>query len=327
MPFRDPACVLIYGPSGAGKTVDELYSFPNAFFCAPPGALKPGKLVVGYEPPDWHVWDPPDVESITKFLPTVATTRCTRCPKPHAFTEAVVDDFSLYVDRQIVVLEQQRLSGGPLWQRLQSILLDFRDVGRRCRLHLTVSCHERGPKVVDGIGQRGGPKLPGKLPEAVPAAFDLVVRATYGGGAVPGAVGGRIGWPGMYRCSPSDTNFVSRDRHGVAPDPAPMNIAEVLRAAEYVIARAPGLEWMDEAVRVVATALLFDAGGHYRPPTDDHMVLQAALGLFHPSMNPLHVNWVLRDAVDRVVIARSRLNPHAMFGVAPVRPQLQPAVR
>ena len=50
-PFNgDNAVVAIYGPSGLGKTVDQLYSFPQGLFVAPPGALKPAEKVVGHLP-------------------------------------------------------------------------------------------------------------------------------------------------------------------------------------------------------------------------------------------------------------------------------------
>jgi hypothetical protein len=176
---------------------------------------------------------------------------------------------------------------------------------------LTGQCHERAAAVMAGLAQRGGPALPGKLPEQLPTTADLVLHAVFAPN-LPGVMGGRTGWSGIYRCAPADNAFVTGDRNNVTPDPAPMNLAELLRAAEYGVARASGLEWMDDAVRVIATELLAQP-----PAREKEVLVYAVKNLFHPSTNPQHVTWVLRDAVDRVLIARTspRTNPLRLYGL------------
>lgn len=303
--FHDPSFNLLYGVSKAGKSTDLLYSFPEAFFLAPPGALKPSVNVVGHNVPPEHCYDPKTVADATEKLRLVVAKPCAHCGR--RFVAVGVDDFSLLAELSMYVLEK-KLSGWKLWAALQDEVLEFRDTARRLGVHVIMNAHERAPAIVSGVAQRGGPKLPGRLPEALPAGCDMVLRAAPGSSTIGAS---RIGWGGVYKCNPNDPSFVTGDRHGVTPDNAPMNTAEILRAAGYEIPRAIGMEWMDGAVQTIAEVLW--RGG----PTSDIVNLkEATMWLAQNGVtNALHARWVLRDAYDRVVIARARANPLAMFGV------------
>ena len=314
--FKDPAFGGTYGVSKSGKTTDNLYSFPGAFYLAPPGALKPSVNVVGYAVPAQNMYDPKSVPDATAKLKEVA--------RLGRHKVGVVDDFSMLCELSFALLEGRGLSGWKLWGALADEVLEFRDTGRRLGMHLLVNMHERGPAMVNGSAQRGGPKLPGKLPESFPAGCDIILRAA------PGAsnFGSKFGWANVYKCNPNDPGFVTGDRHGVTPDNAPMNLGEILRAAGYEIPRAPGMEWMDRAVEAVTDVLL--RGGS----VNDAANLQAAAPWlvgqmvtlpFYAAMKDtqegqrqtlLHARWVLRDAYDRAIIQRSRSNPLALFGIA-----------
>mgnify|MGYP000882882058 CR=1 FL=1 len=324
--FRDPVFGGTYGVSKTGKTTDTLYSFPGAFYLAPPGALKPSVHVVGFDVPEAHCYDPKSVPDAVKKLKEIANKRCPHCG--HVFTQAVVDDFSLLCELSFALLETARgLSGWKLWGALADEVLDFRDTGRRLGIHVFVNMHERAPAIVSGVSQRGGPKLPGKLPESFPAACDIILRAAAGAaGGVIGGVG-KTGWGNVYRCNPMDASWVTGDRHGVTTDNAPMNLAEILRAAGYDVARAPGLEWMDAAVEMLAG--VFANGGAGSDATNLQQagpwLLQQMVAM--PAYVPLtatlagqrliglHARWVIRDAYDRAILLRARMNPLAMFGV------------
>jgi intein/homing endonuclease len=330
----------------AHNTTDLIYSFPEAFFIAPPGALKPSVNVVGWDVPDAHRYDARSIPDAIRKLREVSSKPCPHCGC--TFTACGVDDFSLLAELSFALLERvgpasesgklpaakspdgvQRtgssLTGWQLWGGLADEVLDFRDTARRVGVHVSMNCHETAAKMVNGLTQRGGPKLPGRLPESLPAGCDLVLRAT-GTGAVVGAAG-KLGWTGVYRCNPNDPGFVSGDRHGVTPDMSPMNIAEILRAAGYTIPRPKALAWMDEAVAFLAASWM------KADPTQDSVTMKDAAAWLMPRMKTLdmyqpflsdaeglrkvglHVRWVLRDAYDRVILARARANPLAIFGL------------
>lgn len=302
MAFRDPAFAIAYGPSKYGKTTDALYSFPNAYFMAQPGALKPSVNVVGFEVPDANVGNPQDIAEARAMIPALVK---------RGFRATVMDDFTFLAEQTMSKLEQT-YTGFKLWGKLRDEILALRHDARHAQMHVVLNCHETPPRVYNGGAQRGGPKLPGRLPEELPAACDLVVRATLPGGGLGGGDIGLIGWKTVYRCAPSDAGYISGDRHGVTPETSPMNLGEILRAAGYVIDRAPGLEWMEKAVTMLAQE--FATRG---PANDAAMMKIGAEWLVKEGKtNLLHVRWALRDAYHRAVIWRARQNPLAMFGVA-----------
>lgn len=285
------AVVAIYGPSGAGKTTDLLYSFPTGLFIAPPGALKPAHNVVGHVP-----------ESTEAATIIEATDLVKKMGQNKKYDAIVVDDFSLLAESTVAALEK-KLSGFKLWGEMRNVVLAFRDTARKAGLHVILTAHESAPRTLNGTFVRGGPKLPGRLPEDVPTACDLVLRAAFDQT--------RRGWHSCYRCTIDDTQWVTKDRHGVTPDRAPMNTAEILREAGYTIRRAPGLEWQEELVEALAVALVTD-------PSSEAAVVNEAIELARERTdNDLHVRWVLRDALDRSILRRAKQAALDMFTKAP----------
>ena len=285
----DKSVTAIYGPSSIGKTTDLIYSLPTALFLAPPGAMKPAHHVVGFVPASAEATTIED-----------ATKRLKEAGKSGKFDAVVVDDFSLLAETTVAHLENVRkLSGFKLWGAIRDSVLEFRDTARRCGMHVVLIAHESTPRTVNGTFVRGGPKLPGKLPEDVPTACDTVLRAAHDPT--------RKGWHASYRCTVDDPQWVTKDRHGVTPDRAPMNLGEILRAAGYTIPRAPGLEWQEGIVSALANALVQD-------PTNAAAYLAEAqtMGASH-SDNPLHIRWVMRDALDRAALLRARQNVYALY--------------
>jgi hypothetical protein len=276
------AVVAVYGPSGIGKTTDLLYSLPNALFVAPPGALKPAHNVVG------HVPDSVEASTIMEATKIVADLAKRNDSK---YDAVVVDDFSLLSESTVNTLEK-KLSGFKLWGGVRDAVLDFRNTARHAGMHVVLTAHESTPRTVNGTFIRGGPKLPGRLPEDVPTACDLVLRAAFDQS--------RRGWHAVYRCTVDDPQWVTKDRHGVTPDRSPMNVGEILRAAGYVIRRAEGLDWQEELVEAFCVALLAD-------PASEAALMNEVIDIAREKTdNDLHIRWVMRDALDRAALRRAR---------------------
>jgi hypothetical protein len=282
------AVVATYGPSGIGKTTDLLYSFPHGLFVAPPGALKPAEKVVGFVPAS---------DEAANIMEATALVK--KYAHGSKYDAVIVDDFSLLAESTIAVLEK-KLSGFKLWGALRDVVLDFRDTARHAGLHVVLTAHESTPRTVSGSFIRGGPRLPGRLPEDLPTACDVVLRASFDNT--------RRGWHACYRCTIDDPSWVTKDRHGVTPDRAPMNVAEILRMAGYEIRRAPSLDWQEQLIGVLAKAMV-------ESPKDEEALVQEAIALGREkTQNDLHIRWMLRDALDRAALLRAQSNPFAMYG-------------
>ena len=268
--------VLTYGPSGIGKTTEQGYSFPRALFAAAPGALNSIKSVCGYMPATTRV---DTIEAATKLIRDVSGK----------FDWLVIDDFSFMAEQTFSRLEKKK-SGFQLWGALRDIALDFRDTARYAKVSVVMNAWEQPPKTnARGIPIRGGPMLSGRLPEQIPAMCDLVLRASHDPRRQP--------WPAVYRCSlyPS---WVMKDRFNVAQqaDPAPMNLAEILRAAGLEIVRHPDLPDQEEVVSALAD--------HFSGMQDN---LAASANevyskLLKSGMPVAAARWTLRDALDRSTI-------------------------
>lgn len=289
IPFGgEHAVTAIYGPSGHGKTTDLLYSFPRGLFIAPRGALKPAYKVVGHVP-----------ESIECATVMEATKELKKLAASKKFNAVVVDDFSLLAEATISELEKKH-SGFKLWGALRDVILDFRDEARHAGMHVALSAHESAPKTTNGVFIRGGPRLPGKLPEDLPTTCDLVLRTRYDSTR-------KAGWHIAYSCTVDDPQWVTKDRHGVTPTIAPMNLAEILRCAGYEIDRAPGCEWQEPIVAALSQALC-------EAPQDEKALMQEAIEMSREhTENDLLIRWVMRDALDRASLLRAQMDAFRLY--------------
>lgn len=281
---RDPVVVCTYGPSGVGKTTDQGYSFPKALFVAAPGALTSLKTVCGYTPATTHV----------KTL-SEATALVTRVNKD--YNAVVIDDFSFVAEQTFAALEK-KFSGFRLWGELRDQALEFRDVARYAGVDVILNCWEQGPKnKPDGSRVRGGPMLSGRLPEQIPAMCDIVLRASHDAQRKP--------WPAVYRCS-NDPSYVMKDRFNVASvvDPAPMNLAEILRAAGVSVERQS--EDMEEYVEAFCQAMMPETNP-IRKANELYAHLLAE-GVPVPA-----ARWILRDAMDRCTIRKALAEAQSTF--------------
>ena len=277
---REGVVACVYGPSGIGKTVDTGYSFPRALFIAAPGALTSIKTTCGYQP---AVAEATTIEEATKLLGQAKKS----------YSAIVFDDFSFIAEQTISAIEKKK-TGFALWGAIRDQVLHFRNEARYAGIDVVMSCWEQPPKVnPNGAKIKGGPMLPGKLPEQVPAMCDIVLRAGYEPKRQP--------WHGVYRCS-GDPSFTMKDRFNIAQksDPAPMNLAEILRAAGLHIPRLPDMEKNEEIVQVFSDKLITLEGADLENFANDTYSM-----LLSESMPEEEAIWILRDALDRSIIRKA----------------------
>ncbi len=268
-----------YGPSGVGKTTDQGYSFPRALFAAAPGALNSIESVCGYMPATAQV---ATIEDATKLIKDVSGK----------FDWLVIDDFSFMAEQTFSKLEK-RLSGFKMWGRLRDVALEFRDTARYAKVNVVMNCWEQSAKTAhNGSYVRGGPRLSGNLPEQIPAMCDIVLRAQHDLKRQP--------WPAVYHCK-LDPSWVMKDRLNVASaiHPAPMNLAEILRAGGRVIDRHPDLPDQEEVVSALADH--FSSLDGFAAATANEFYKK----LRNNGMAPAVAKWTLRDALDRAEIQRA----------------------
>ena len=294
--IKDPVLSLSYGPSGIGKTTDTGLSFPNALFIAAPGALQSIRNVAGYEP---LVENASTLLDVTKLVSKVGEYKAKGADV--SIDAVVVDDFSYLAEQTFASLEK-KFNGFRLWGELRDAVLDFRNAARFAKVHVVVNCWEQAPKDRPGGGRvKGGPMLSGNLPEQVPAMFDMVLRC--------GLDPMRKPWPGIYQCA-ADPNYIMKDRLNVASaaHPAPMNMAELMRAAGYTVSRRKEIAGQEDMVEKVAQAMV--ANG---PAGDKDTANLVYAQLIKDGVKPQHARWTLRDAMDRAVIRRALQARDAVF--------------
>jgi len=277
---RQSVVICTYGPSGIGKTTDQGYSFPRALFVAAPGALSSLQSVCGYVPATTFV---KTLQEATRLIQDVGKN----------YDAVVIDDFSFLAEQTLSFLEKKH-KGFTLWGALRDSALEFRDTARFAGTDIVLNAWEQAPKTGASGKVRGGPMLSGKLPEQIPALCDIVLRASYDTSRKP--------WPAVYRCN-NDPGYVTKDRFNVAPlvDPAPMNLAEILRAAGLAVDRHPSYPDQEEMVEVISQHLLNELkNGMMAHSANDYYKKLTASGA-----STTYARWTLRDAMDRATIRAS----------------------
>jgi len=213
------------------------------------------------------------------------------------YDTVVIDDFSFVAEQTFSKLENDgKYKGFLLWGKLRDVALEFRDTSRFAGVNIVLNAWEQPPKKKEnGAHVRGGPQLSGRLPEQIPALCDVVLRATQEPKNKP--------WPAVYRCNP-EPSYVMKDRFNVASqcDPAPMNLAELLRAAGKSVSRHPEVD--ESQVELISAELT----GNIK---DDGPALNAYYKeLLSTGKDNKFARWTVRDAFDRAVI-RAELSKSA----------------
>jgi len=286
------ALVCTYGPSGSGKTTDMGYSFPTALFIATQGALHSIRHVCGYEPTRMEATTIADVNKVLQQI-----------EKTNEYKIIVIDDFSFMCEKTVSAWKQKYSRKSQIWDMwggVYSDVLKFRDLARNAKCHVIMNCWEQGPKQLDSEFRKGGPLLAGKLSQMVPSVCDVVLKCDRDPMRKP--------WPGIYKCG-YEGNYIMKDRfdkcYGLSP--APMNLAEILRASGFEIDRHPSLPWQEDAVAKLSENL--SAAGAQITDTANNLYGQ----LLQAGIDPQAARWTLRDAMDRVVINRAISTHNSRF--------------
>ncbi len=291
--FTEPVVVLVYGRQKAGKTTCCLYAFPDAIFVATPGSLKTARSVVGLP------YEPARASGVRTVID--ATAFIEQKMKGGKWNAIVIDDFSLMCEESFQIVDKMGKPGLQFWGRIRDMLLDFRAAAAYAGVHVVINCHERVPHTDEKKGYiRGGPMLPGSMPEDLPKSFHMVLRAKKEESYPI--------WPMVYDANELDDAYVAGDRHVFIPPAtkiAPMNLAEILRQGYGVdgplgIRYPQGLEWMNGVVEKIAGRL----SGTVPGDESSRAILRAFKPLVEAkyTKNPLHVQWVFRDALARACL-------------------------
>ena len=177
-----------------------------------------------------------------------------------------------------------------MWSALTRDVLACRDVARAATAQGTIvifNCHEQPPRNSSGKFVRGGPSLPGQLPEKFSGMVDVIGRAMFEPTAAP--------WK-YQLCFEPQADYMSGDRLSVFPGMSPMNIAEGLRAAGYVIPYPKGLEWINDVAETVSKKVL-EVGIEKWPE-----VLQEASEKLKEKKRLEHLRWALQDGLHRAIL-------------------------
>ena len=274
-----PVFGLSYGPSSYGKTADAGLAFPTALFFVRKGGLKSITALGGFMP---HSVEVSDLDDAAKVLRE----------NQGKYPAFVFDEFDFLVEDTFRKYER-RFSGYKLFGELKRAVLNFRNDVRETPGHVWLTALEKGPKLKDdGTKIRGGPALTGDLPEKLPAMCDLVLRASRDPMRRP--------WAGIYRLDVNSSDWVGKDRDNGTPDPAPMNVGEILRFNGYDLPRLPSLPWQEGVVAGIH-AKLIDVEEEQEPEIAQEWYAK----LIGQGIGPQAARWTVRDALDRTLLHRA----------------------
>ena len=274
---------VIYGPSKTGKSTATGAAGASGLFLAQPGGLLPVSRFLGLSGIEYL--------SPKGIIETAALITSNAGKHP----TIVVDDLSILTEVTLATLEKTH-TGWDMWRELRSQILFLRDSARLATskgTHVIFNCHESPPKTTSGKYVRGGPKLPGQLPEQFSAFADVVARVQYDATAAP--------WKYVLRTGP-DAEYICGDRLDIFPDPAPMNLSEAMRCAGYDLPRPKGLEWQESVVEQLSQKLLEEGLLDWRK------ILRPAAEKLRKNYSLPHIRWAMQDSLNRAVLMNARNN-------------------
>ena len=274
--------ICLYGPSKAGKTVASAAAGSTGLFIGDPSGLLSAQRFLGLD--NLNVAKAMNVPQATEIIESAI-----RDSKKRILPSIVIDDFSLMVETTINEYESTKGRGG-MWSALTRDVLACRDAARAATANGTIvifNCHEQPPRNSSGKFVRGGPSLPGQLPEKFSGMVDVIGRAMFEPTAAP--------WK-YQLCFQPQADYMSGDRLSVFPGMSPMNIAEGLRTAGYLIPYPPGLEWIGEVAEKVSQKVI-EAGIENWPA-----VLQAVSEQLKDKKRLEHLRWALQDGLHRSIL-------------------------
>ena len=157
------------------------------------------------------------------------------------------------------------------------------------------------------------------LQESVPVLFDFVARCGVVSKPKLGSSKNEPEhWSGVFIVDRNESQWITKDRDGIAPPAGPMNLGQILRLAGYKLSRPPGLEFFDKLIDPVAAAIVAQEITEKQAYQE---VAEATLGQlestnFDATLRRVCVDWILSDIKDRVFILTYHANSLKKYGVA-----------
>lgn len=297
---------------GGGKTIDSVASFPRNLVLAMTRELKSTITVLDYHPQVVQVRHLFDVEAKVNELLALREKKDTNALY---YTGVTLDDATIMAYQTEQAIREgsdgvKKEKGWDIWTEQRSIALEIAiRIAEKCKqagLHFVVNGHMRPPRTNNaGKPIRGGIDLATDLAETFSANCDFVGKVE--------DEPDRLWQPTVFFVKSHHPTWATKNRLGL-PDKVPANTGEILRSVGYKIPRPVGLEKHEEYVEWLA-AWLVTVFANGMPMSK--AVLGGANGapgvLAEPTKqlaqtikNPLHLRWIIRDAVDRAWLRRER---------------------
>lgn len=247
----EPPVVVTFGPTATGKSADSCFfgADPNTLFIAEPGSLHVARTVCGYDIGDRVVQ--------TKYLSHA--TEWIRVAADRGFSKVVVDDASIKALLQWKWIADKWGDNWGKWDELKDTITALTDTARWSGVAVYISAHVQPPRQTKtGEHYPEGPDMGWyKVVRTLPHSSDLCQKTL----GYPAGVVTEQGYPVTWDTRVTaykepDEHRATKNRYDNLGTNAPLNTAEALRHAGYVISRGPGREWMEEWVEEIAGELL-----------------------------------------------------------------------
>lgn len=288
----EPLSALIttlYGPAGAGKTLDAMRAFPNAVMIGRPHAFQPAQLRLGFTPS--RVYPATSLEQARAHLLALAAK-----PPPDAYG-AIVDDISLMsreTGRSAAMVQMRKDDSFGYFQTMQNKVVDLFGA---CETLLNAT----GWQVVCTAHARPAddkhPKAGVLFMEAswkTTPYWERMVSSVYY--TTPAPKEWPLEWRYGYTADPSHPKIGGKDRLGLVGKFNVQNLGEYFRFAGYDVPRCWGDDWIEEWVEAGAGWL---ASGTPLGTVGETF--------FRDTKDAPHakINWALYDAFSRYKIRAS----------------------
>lgn len=303
-----PPFVITGAHPKVGKTVDSLFALPNALVLYSDGGLKSSVSTVGWAPLD----SDKEAKTVTAIITAVTERLKLTAGKGLQFKNAsgqvmrgiIVDDFTLKVRAELASIQAnppKNSRGGTdyfeIWARLKQRVQNLITLCREMEQPIYFSTHLRDPGIDESTKEivPGGPDVASAgLSSAVTGWIDLIQYI------VEDPV--RTRWPHGLSVNTRGGTWLAGDRHNVVsagvggqPLTTPLNTAEVLRAAGYILPRPLDMDsWVEPMIGVGLDQLKA-----MRPEATVLSELAVACRQAFTGVEDWQLAWLFRDLLDR----------------------------
>lgn len=289
---------------GHGKSVDSVASFPRNLVLAMSREMKSAITTLGYHPQIVQVRHLYDARAKAEEL---LVARKKKDKNALYYTGVTLDDATIQAYRTEQAIRtgsegQKKEKGWDIWTEQRSEALEIAiKLAEDCKqegLHFAINGHIRSARTNNaGKFIRGGIDLATDLAETFSANCDMVAMVV--------TEAERLWQPTVFSVKNGDSTWATKNRFSL-PDKVPSNTGEILRAAGYDLPRAVGLEKHEEYVEWLAGYLLTVPNLVMTKEALKPVLAEPMKQLAGLIENPLHVRWIVRDAVDRAWLRREK---------------------